>query len=142
VTLACWDSSALVKLLVEEAGTATAVRLWDDAARVVASRLSMPEVSAAIAVAERGGRIDRSRARVALDEWRRYRGALDVIELSAEIAEQASGLATKHPLSGADAVHLATARALRDRELVLATWDRRLGVAAVAEGLSVIGADF
>lgn len=142
MTLAFWDSSALVKLLVEEEGTDTAVTLWDDAARVVASRLSIPEVSAALAAAERGGRIDELRARAALDEWRRYRDALDIIEVSAEIAEQASGVAIKHPLSGADAVHLATARALRDHELVLATWDRRLGAAAAAEGLSVIGADF
>lgn len=142
MTLAFWDSSALVKLLVEEAGTDTAVTLWDDAARVVASRLSIPEVNAALAAAERCGRIDGPRARAALDEWRRYRDALDIIELSAEIAEQAAGMAMKHPLSGADAVHLAAARALRDRELVLATWDRRLGTAAAAEGISVIGADF
>jgi len=54
----------------EMAGTDTAVALWDDAARVVASRLSIPEVSAALAAAERGGRIDGARARAALDEWR------------------------------------------------------------------------
>ncbi len=140
--LAFWDSSALLKLLVEELGTDVAVALWDGSARVVASRLSVPEMSAALAAAERGGRVDRARARVARNEWRRYLAALDVVEISAEIADHAAGLAVAHPLSGADAVHLATALALRHGELVLATWDRRLASAAAAEGLSVVPGGF
>lgn len=134
MTLAFWDSSALVKLLIEESGTDVAVVLWDESARVVASRLAVPEMSAALAAGERGGRVDRARARVARNEWHRYLAALDVVEISSKIAEDAADLAMAHPLSGADAVHLATALALRDGELVLATWDRRLAAAAVAEG--------
>lgn len=142
MTLAFWDSSALVKLLVEEPGTDVAVALWDESAGVVASRLSVPEMSAALAAAECGGRVDRARARVARKEWHRYLVALDVVELSAEIADHAAGLAVAHPLSGADAVHLATALALGDGEVVLATWDRRLAAAAAAEGLSVVPGRF
>ena len=141
MTLAFWDSSALVKLLVEEAGTDLAVALWDGSAGVVASRLVVPEVSAALASAERGGRIKRADARIAGDEWRRYLVALDVVEVSAEIADHAAGLAAGHPLSGADAVHLATALALRESELVLATWDRPLAAVALAEGLAVAPGD-
>jgi predicted nucleic acid-binding protein len=142
VTLAFWDSSALVKLLVEEPGTDVAVALWDESAGVVASRLSVPEMSAALATAERVGRVDRVNARVARNEWRRYLVALDVIEISADVADHAAGLAAAHPLSGANAVHLATALALRDAELVLATWDRRLATAAAAEGLAVVTGGF
>ena len=138
MTLAFWDSSALVKLLVEEQGSDVAAVLWDVAAEVAASRLSVPEIAAALAAAERGGRIDRARARIARAEWDRYRSALDVVEVSAEIADHAAGLAASHPLSGADAVHLASAVALRGGELVVATWDRRLEAAALAEGLSVV----
>ena len=141
VTLAFWDSSALVKLLVEEAGTDLAIALWDEAAGVVASRLAVPELSAALASAERSGRIDRAGARIARDEWRRYLDALDVVEVSADIADHAAGLAVAHPLSGADAVQLATALALSESELVLATWDRRLATAALAEGLAIVPAD-
>ena len=141
MTLAFWDSSALVKLLVEEAGTDLAVALWDEAAGVVASRLAVPEMSAALASVERSGRVNRADARTARDEWRRYVVALDVVEISAEIADHAAGLAVAHPLSGADALHLATALALRESELVVATWDRRLAVAALAEGLAVMPAD-
>lgn len=138
MTLAFWDSSALVKLLVEETGTDVAGALWDGSSGVVASRLAVPEVSAALASAERSGRVDQAAARSAHDEWRRYLDALLVMEVSAEIADRAADLVVAHPLSGADAVHLATALALREVEPVLATWDRRLATAAVAEGLAVV----
>jgi predicted nucleic acid-binding protein len=142
VTLAFWDSSALLKLLFEEPGTDLAVGLWDESAGVVASRLSVPEVSAAIAAAERGGRIDGARARVARAERLRYLAALDVVEVSADLAANAAALAVRHALSGADAVHLATALTLRHDELVVATWDGRLATAAAAEGLSVMPSGF
>jgi hypothetical protein len=143
VTLALWDSSALLKLLVQELGTDVAVALWDESAGVVASRLSVPEMSAALVAAERGGRIDGARARVARNEWRAGTSLpLDVVEVSAEIADHAAGLAVAHPLSGADAVHLATILALRDHDLIVATWDRRLATAAAAEGLSVVPGGF
>jgi uncharacterized protein len=137
VTLAFWDSSALVKLLIEERGTDVAVALWDGPARAVASRLCVPEMSAALAAAERGARLDPARGRVARTEWQRYLSALDLVEVSADVADRAAGLAAVHPLSGADAVHLASALVLPARELVVATWDRRLSTAAAAEGLSV-----
>ena len=142
MTLAFWDSSALVKLLVEEAGTDIAVTLWDESAGVVASRLSVPEMSAALSAAERGGRIDRARGRVARNEWSRYLGALEIVEISSGIADAAATLAVAHPLSGADAIHLATALALRDTELAFATWDHRLAAAGSAEGLAVVPSDF
>ena len=138
VTLAFWDSSALLKLLVEEPGTNLAVALWDDATAVAASRLAIPEMSAALAAAERSGRIDDDRRRVAAGEWRRYLAALDVMELTPAVGDHASELAAAHPLSGADAVYLATALALRDDALVVVTWDRRLSSAASAMGLSVV----
>jgi predicted nucleic acid-binding protein len=140
VTLAFWDSSALLKLLVEESGTDVAVALWDRATAVAASRLAVPEMTAALAAAERGGRIDRERRRVAEAELRRYVAALDVVELTPGIGEHAADLAATHPLSGADAVHLATGLALHDRAMVFATWDRRLATAATAEGLGVVPA--
>jgi predicted nucleic acid-binding protein len=138
VTLAFWDSSALLKLLVEEQGTDVAVALWDGATAVVACRLAVPEVSAALAAAERSGRIDPERRRVAAREWQRYLAALDILEVTPAVGDHATDLAVAHPLSGADAVHLAAALALPDRALVVATWDRRLASAASAEGLDVV----
>ncbi|MBI1845336.1 MAG: type II toxin-antitoxin system VapC family toxin [Actinobacteria bacterium] len=138
MTLAFWDSSAFVKLLVDEAGSEQAERLWNNPSPAAASRLVVPEVSAALAAAGRGGRITDASLISALREWRRFEAEIDFFELTPEVAGSAADLAGAHLLSGADAIHLATALALRDSELVLATWDRRLASAAAAEGLSVV----
>jgi predicted nucleic acid-binding protein len=142
VTTACFDSSALVKLLVEEPGSDLVERLWNDADVVVASRLALPEVSAALAAAQRAGRIDAAGARRARREWARFWAATAVIELTAAVAADASDLAQRLHLGGADAVHLASARALLPAEVALVTWDRRLGSAALSAGIAVVPGDF
>lgn len=138
VTLAFWDGSAFVKLLVDEAGSEVAERLWNDQSPAAASRLVVPEVSAALVAARRDGRLDDTARSSALREWRRYESEIDFFEETPEIAGRAGDLAGTHPLSGADAVHLATVLSLRDRDLVIATWDRRLSAAATAEELTVV----
>ena len=142
MTLTFWDSSGLLKLLVEEPGTDIAVPLWDEATAVAVSRLAVPEVHAALAAALRIGRIDADRRRAAASEWRRYLAAVDVVELTPTVGDHAADLAAAHPLSGADAVQLASALALASGTgaVILATWDRRLASAAWAEGLNVVPA--
>jgi hypothetical protein len=53
VALVYFDSSALVKLVVEEAGSQLAAELWDGCDAALASRLAYPEVRAALAAAAR-----------------------------------------------------------------------------------------
>lgn len=132
-----FDSSALVKLLVEEDGTDTAVRLWDEASAVVASRLAHPEVCAALSAAERAGRITASAHRSARAEWEEYWAALRVVEMTDQIADEAGELTRDLVLGGADAVHLASALTLLAADPVLATWDQRLWAAGRAAGLVV-----
>jgi predicted nucleic acid-binding protein len=55
---------------------------------------------------------------------------LDVIGLDATLARAAGELAERHALRGYDAVHLASALAIDDPRLVMATWDRDLAAAA------------
>lgn len=135
--LVCFDSSALVKLLVEEPGSDVAATLWDEADAVVASRLVVPEVSAALAAAVRAGRLDDTHLNVARGTWHRYLPALRLVELTSEVAANAADLAGELVLGGADAVHLASALALDGGQTVLAAWDRRLWVAARSAGLRV-----
>ncbi len=142
MTLAFWDSSAFVKLLIDEVGSEDAERLWNDPAPAAASRLAVPEVGAALAAARRGGRLDQAAYGTALREWHSYQSEIDLIELTPELARHAADLAVTYPLSGADAVHLATALALVDSGVVIATWDHRLADAVLAEGLPVIPGDF
>jgi predicted nucleic acid-binding protein len=77
-----------------------------------------------------------------LYERRRHLLALDVVELTAEIADHAARLAVAHPLGGADAVHLASALTLQAAVPVLVTWDGRLATAAASAGIAVTPSDF
>lgn len=137
MAVAFFDSSAFVKLLVEEEGSDTAARLWDEADAVVASRLARPEVGGALAAAQRGNRLaprDERRARRAWDE---FWDATRVIELTEHLVETAAALAGRLVLGGADAVHLASALTLAETDLVLVTWDRRLWASAIQAGVRV-----
>ena len=53
-----FDSSALVKLLVEEDGTDLVAQLWDGCDAALSSRLAYPEVRAALAAAYRNHTLD------------------------------------------------------------------------------------
>lgn len=132
-----FDSSAFVKLLVEETGSDDAARLWDGADVVVASRLAHPEVSAALAAARRGARLSAPSAQRASENWDAFWAATRVIELVAPVADAAAELARKLVLGGADAVHLASALTLAEADPVLITWDLRLRAAALETGLLV-----
>ena len=62
-------------------------------------------------------------------------GSPALIEVTAELAQAAGGLAHDHGLRGYDAVHLAAAQAVSDDELVLVSGD--VGLAAVARSLGI-----
>ncbi len=130
-----------MKLLVEEEGSETAARLWDQADAVASSRLAYPEVGAALAAARRDGRIDVPGERQARRHWSELWSATRVVELTAGVAASAAALTTRHVLGGADAVHLASALTLADADPILVVWDRRLRTAALETGLVVVPAD-
>ena len=92
-------------------------------------RIGFVETVRAVGLA--GGR---SAARVVRGEWR----TLDVVEVSANLAEEAAGLAIEHELRSLDALHLAAALTLPQDDLILATWDRRLHAAARVQSLGLI----
>ena len=61
-----------------------------------------------------------------------------MLELGAPVTAQAATLVARHPLRAADALHLASALALRSPDLVVAAWDEHLVAAARAEGLRTV----
>lgn len=136
-----FDSSALVKLVIEEAGTALAAELWDGCDAALASRLAYPEVRAALAAAARNQDLDAGQLAAAEDTWEEYWAAVRPVELTASVTRHAGNLAREHGLRGADAVHLASALAIGDPELVMAVWDRRLHAGARAAGTLVAPAN-
>lgn len=131
------DTSALVPLLVDEPTSAGCGELWDGADSVTSTRLAYIEAVAALAHAERMGRIAASAVRggrsVLDDLW----SVVDVIELDQALMAYAADLAIAHGLRGYDATHCAAAIAANDAELVAASGDTRLLAAWRAEGVAV-----
>ncbi len=138
--LAYFDSSALVKTLLHEPGSGHALSLWDAAGVCLSSRLATVEVVAALAAAQRARRLSTAGRRRADELWVGRRGDLVHVELDRGVAALGADLAATHRLSGADAVHLASALSVGG-PLVFACWDERLRAAAAAEGLILAPAD-
>jgi predicted nucleic acid-binding protein len=136
--IAYFDTSALIKLLVEEEGSEVADELWSRATWRVGSRLVYPEARAALAMARRTGRIEERSHRGAVRDLDAACAAMRLIGIDWQLAVTAGDLAERYALRGYDAVHLATALSIRDAAFVLATWDGDLGRAAVRAGCSVI----
>jgi predicted nucleic acid-binding protein len=135
MTVAYFDSSALVKLVVDEPGSEDAALLWDGADSVFTSRVAHPEVRAALAAAQRGGRLDERAHGQAKADWAELHAALRLVEVTPQLEHVAGDLAERHRLSGFDAVHLASALTLATAGVVVATWDGRLHQAARAVDL-------
>lgn len=131
------DTSALVPLLVDEPASDACGELWDGADNVTSTRLTYIEAVAALAQAERIGRITAGEVRAGrtiLDDlW----PVIDVIELDQALMTHAASLAVAHGLRGYDATYCAAALAANDAELVAASGDTRLLAAWRAEGVAV-----
>ena len=135
--LVYFDASASVKLLTEEEGSDLAAQLWDECDAAVASRLAYPEVRAALAAAGHNHDLDTRQLADAERAWEGYWAATRPVEFTAAVERHAGDLARIHALRGADAVHLASALAIGDSDLIVAVWDRRLHAGAQAAGLRV-----
>jgi predicted nucleic acid-binding protein len=132
-----FDSSAFVKLLVDEDGSALAAALWNGADVAVSSRLAYPEVRSALAAARRARRLKPVTFRRAEAVWETFWAATRAVELSDRVTAHAGQLAGRHALRGADAVHLPSALAIGLDQLVFAGWDQPLRAGAAAASLTV-----
>jgi uncharacterized protein len=130
------DTSALVPLLIAEPSSASCRRFFDDADRMVSSRLSYVETAAALAQACRIDRITAATHQAALrsleDVWSQF----EIVEADEPLIHDAAELAHRHDLRGYDAVHCASARQLDDEDLVAAAGDRQLLQAWSALGIA------
>jgi predicted nucleic acid-binding protein len=83
-------------------------------------------------------RIDARAHRGAVKDLDAACSAMRLVGVDWQLAFTAGELAEHHALRGYDAVHLATALSIQDVDLVLVTWDRDLGRAAVNAERAVI----
>ena len=133
------DTSALVKLYVDESGSASMVQLAEGNL-VAVSHLAFAEAHATFARLRREGDVtpeehDRLCARFAR-EWE----AMLRVPVAAPVLAYVPDLCRRNPLRGGDAVQLASALLLRAERLDVrfACCDQRLLAAATQEGLQVV----
>jgi hypothetical protein len=139
VTTAYFDTSAIVPLIVEEAGSNKAKCLWRDAERVTSARVVYAEGHAALAAAARLGRLPADRLRAAIGELVDRYEELHLVEISDRLVRRAGALAEQHTLRGYDSIHLAAAELSRgDDAFVFVAGDRDLCAAAERIGLEVV----
>jgi predicted nucleic acid-binding protein len=124
-SLAYLDASALVKLVVEEAGSPALHRWYVEAERIATSRVGVIETRRAA----RRRPHDEVRLEAMIE-------AIAVFEIDAEIDRRASSIGPSS-LRTFDAIHIATALALPDVDAFI-TYDDRQAEAARLVGLPVI----
>ncbi len=134
--IAYFDTSAIVPLLVREPKTDSCTRLWDDATRIVSTRLAYPEACAALARAVRMGRLTSAQMVAATAELDDLVEQIDFIEITENLARNAGRFAQQHNLRGYDAVHLAAGVTIAEDDVVFVTGDTDLAEAARAIGLA------
>jgi predicted nucleic acid-binding protein len=143
VTVLFADSSALVKLYVDERGS-TAIRRCERSGPFVVSALARVEVPAALWRKVRMRELDAADARLLTTafevDWYGTAAAeprFPVVAASTALMQDAAQLCEVHDLRAHDAVQLASALALAgDEPVEIACFDTRLLAAAQAEGLS------
>ncbi|MEO6155996.1 MAG: type II toxin-antitoxin system VapC family toxin [Ilumatobacteraceae bacterium] len=129
------DTSTLIKLLIDEVGTAEAAAIWDEADTLVTVRVAHVEARAALAAARRQSRITAAVFRSAIAGLEVLWSQLSVVEVDENLMRLAGDQATTHGLRGYDAVHLAAAHLVGAG--VFSSADRRLCEAASTSGFHV-----
>ena len=123
------DSSALVKLVARESETPALLSLLEPRPEVVSSALARVEVLRAVA---RAGGTPRS-----LERARRVLSRVVLVAVDDPILE-AAAILEPNDLRSLDAIHLATALALRPEADAIVSYDGRLNAAANAAGFRVL----
>jgi predicted nucleic acid-binding protein len=132
------DTSALIKLYIEEHGRELVTGAVASADIVVTSTAAYAEARAGLSRRYREGDFTSPLYRKAVsdlgDDWETY-GRLPVRE---DVTMRAGNLAERHALRGFDAIHLASALLLAEQleDLQLLAFDRRLIHAAQEAGLT------
>ncbi len=118
-----------MKRYVSEAGSDLVRDAMERAGGWYMHRAGFVETVRAVGLAA-GARATRS----VKEEW----PAFGVVEIDQPLVEHAAALANDRGLRSLDALHLAAALVLPGDDLVFATWDRRLHVAARAQELQLL----
>lgn len=129
------DTSTLLKLVIDEAGSDRAATIWTSADSVASVSLIAVEARAALAAARGGRRLTGEQHAEAKEELHLLLADLHIVEPTMELMANAADLAEAERLRGYDAVHLAAA--LLIGSTILSSADTDLCNAAERRGLHV-----
>jgi uncharacterized protein len=132
------DTSALVKLYADEAGSDVVKQAVADSDLIATSLVSYVETRSAMARKERGGELQRAELDRCTQEFERDWRRLHRLPVEEALVRKAGALASEHALRALDAIHLASADSLQavlGAGVTFACFDRALNAAAKVRGL-------
>jgi uncharacterized protein len=135
--IAYLDSSALVKLFLDETDCELAREIWESDLPVVTARISQVELACGLEAAIRNRRLKRSVVDEGIADGAFLWERADAIEATNIVVDRASSLGMRHGLRGGDAVHVASALQIGALGPFVVSWDEAQRRAARAEGLPV-----
>jgi uncharacterized protein len=128
------DTSSLVKLYVDEAGSEDVRRLVTHAAVVATSIVAYPETRAALARLRRSGDLSPAKFLAVKRSFEGQWPAFLTLEVTAPLSREAGDFAERYALRGFDALHLASfaeiARRSGPAETRFSSFDDRLNKAS------------
>ncbi len=136
------DTSALVKMYVDEEDAPRVRAAVSDANVVGTSEIAYVELRSALARRARDGSLDRSAYRRALRDVEADWPQLFLITIDNRLVHDAGDIAERYRLRACDAIHLASSLALQsgvEEPVTFACWDKALESSAVAAKLRVLG---
>ena len=133
------DTSALVKLYVEEAESMAIAAAVERAAAVATARITYAEARAAFARHARAGGLTAAELRRVVHQLDEEWGTYSIVEITDAVVRRAGTLAERHKLRGYDAVQLAAALDVRlaGGDIEFSSFDVRLSRAAKRERLRI-----
>jgi uncharacterized protein len=140
VLLFC-DTSALIKLLIDEPGSAQIHQASEHAGLIAASRITWAEAMAAMAHRQREDPTSADEIESARQCLSMIWPSFTVVEISQQLVEAAGRFADGLALRGDDSVQLAAAHELHistEQTILFACYDRRLNQAAQLLRLEVL----
>ena len=134
-----WDSSALVKKYLKEEGTDRVRRWLAEDSLLVTSQLTYAEIHATFARKAREGALAPDDCKKIGQTFEADWNAMFIVHLDDVLLPGIRRVVSRHPLRGADSIHLASAlyvsERIRQRPLPFACADCRLLQAVKAEGM-------
>ena len=135
------DTSALVKLYVQEPGSETVCELTGASVVVATCKIAYVEARAAFARGYREGILDKKNYDLVTGAFQHDWNSYFSLEVSDALVKLAGDLAEKHALRGFDAMHLAAAVILKQqvsKPVTVGCWDAKLWKAIKCCDLQVV----